>query len=590
MKGVSERRRVEGRAKNAQRARFLLVPFLFMACSTSATNEIRVVSLAPNLTEIVCAVGGADRLVGRTDVCNDPPDAVARVPIVASFGRPFLEPLAAQRPTLVLDVALEDLSMGTALQRLGIERRHIACARLDEIPDAIRDVGGWIGCAAAGEALAKSIAGGIRDRRTTVPAAHPRVYAEIWCDPLMIAGRKSYVSELIKLAGGINVGDELDQDYPTVSTEWAIKTNPDVVLCLFHTDSRRARQLVLSRPGWQSVRAVQTGRVYDGFNLDTILRPGPRVLHGADEIRRAIASEPSPVPSAAPGLSRRNHVLALLRLYRVLAGLIVGAALAISGAVLQALLRNPLAEPYVLGVSSGGAVGASLVILSGAATWHALALPGSAFLAALATLLVVYALATRDGRPSVYGLILSGVVVSSMLNSVLLLLISFASVEGLHTVTWWMLGNLQVTSDSRLLACGGCVALAFAVIWLLSRELNALTLGRDMAHHLGVRTDRVVALALGAATLAAASAVALGGLIGFVGLIVPHTVRHVVGADHRRLLPACALAGGLFLVLCDTVARFAAQPLELPVGVITALTGGPFFLFLLRRRKKGWVE
>jgi iron complex transport system permease protein len=279
-----------------------------------------------------------------------------------------------------------------------------------------------------------------------------------------------------------------------------------------------------------------------------------------------------------------------LRLYRIAAGFIVGAALSCSGAVLQALLRNPLAEPYILGVSGGGALGAALVIFLGFASAHALALPAGAFLAALAALFLVYKLASRGGTVSVYGLILSGVVVSSMLSSLLMLLISLSDAEGLHSILWWMLGNLQATSSTMLVACGGCVALALSVVWLLSRELNALTLGQDLAHHLGVRTGWVVPLALGAATLAAASAVALAGLIGFVGLIVPHAVRQVVGADHRRLLPTVTLAGGVFLVVCDTFARLVCAPVELPVGVITALTGGPFFLVLLRRRKRTWVE
>ena len=279
-----------------------------------------------------------------------------------------------------------------------------------------------------------------------------------------------------------------------------------------------------------------------------------------------------------------------LRLTRIAAGLIVGASLAVSGAVLQALLRNPLAEPYVLGVSGGGALGAALVILSGLASLHPLLLPAGAFLAALATLLLVYALAAHHGTTSVYGLILGGVVVSAMLSSLLMLLISCANMEGLHSIIWWMLGSLQPASTSLLWACGGCAALALIVVWALARELNALTLGRDMAHHLGVRTRLAVGLALGAATLAAAGAVALAGLIGFVGLIVPHAVRQLAGADHRRLLPACALAGGVFLVVCDTVARTVFAPLEVPVGVITALTGGPFFLLLLRRRKNTWID
>lgn len=284
-----------------------------------------------------------------------------------------------------------------------------------------------------------------------------------------------------------------------------------------------------------------------------------------------------------------GKVLLELRLYRMAAGFFVGAGLACSGAVLQALLRNPLADPYVLGVSGGGALGAALAIFFGWSAVHVLALPAGAFVMALATLLLVYRLASRGSVVSVYGLILSGVVVSSMLSSFLMLLVFFAG-DRMPPIIFWMLGNLQVTDASLLLACGGCMLVAFLVIWLLSRELNALTLGRDMAHHLGVRTEVAVALALGAATLAAASAVALCGLIGFVGLIVPHAMRQVAGADHRRLVPAAAVAGGVFLAVCDTFARLVVAPVELPVGVITALTGGPFFLVLLRRRKQTWLE
>jgi iron complex transport system permease protein len=280
-----------------------------------------------------------------------------------------------------------------------------------------------------------------------------------------------------------------------------------------------------------------------------------------------------------------GQVVLQLRLYRMAAGFLVGAGLACAGVVLQALLRNPLADPYVLGVSGGGALGAALVIFLGWHAVYALALPAGAFLLAIGTLVLVYTLASRAGALSTYGLILSGVVVSSMLSSFLMLLVFFAG-DRMPPIIFWMLGNLQVTDTSLLLACGGCMLTAFLITWLLSRELNALTLGREMAYHLGVRTELTVALALGAATLAAASAVALCGLIGFVGLIIPHAMRQVAGANHSRLLPASAVAGGVFLVLCDTLARLVLAPVELPVGVITALTGGPFFLFLLRRRHR----
>jgi len=279
-----------------------------------------------------------------------------------------------------------------------------------------------------------------------------------------------------------------------------------------------------------------------------------------------------------------------LRAYRTIAGFIVGAALAGAGVVLQAVLRNPLADPYVLGVSSGSALGAALVISLGLAAGRVFALPLGAFVAALLTLALVFRLAARNGVLSVYSLILSGVVVSSMLSSLLMLLISFADTEGLHSIVWWMLGSLQANSGRVLAGCGVCAMLALAIALTLTRELNALTLGREMAHHLGVRTRLAIGLALAAATLATAAAVALAGLIGFVGLIVPHAMRSLVGADHRRLLPASAVAGGGLLVLCDTFARTVFAPLEIPVGVVTALAGGPFFLVLLRRRKPGWVE
>jgi iron complex transport system permease protein len=280
-----------------------------------------------------------------------------------------------------------------------------------------------------------------------------------------------------------------------------------------------------------------------------------------------------------------------LRLNRVLAGFAVGAGLSCAGAVLQALLRNPLAEPYVLGVSSGAGLGAAIAILTGLAAYSVFVLPLMAFLCALLTLAVVYALAGSGGRMSIYSLILSGVIVSSVCSSLLMFLIAIAPIEGLHSVMWWMLGDLQVPSRSLFLVCSGLIAFGIAAVWLMAPELNALALGEDMAHHVGVRTGVAVTLGLLLATLIASAAVGLVGLIGFVGLIVPHAVRGVLGPDHRRLIPGAALAGGVFLAVCDAVARTVLAPIEIPVGVITALVGGPFFLAILRnRRRHRWVE
>jgi iron complex transport system permease protein len=196
---------------------------------------------------------------------------------------------------------------------------------------------------------------------------------------------------------------------------------------------------------------------------------------------------------------------------------------------------------------------------------------------------------------SVYSLILSGVIVSSVGASVLMFMVSTASSEGLHSVVWWMLGNLQPSSPVLLLVCAGVMLLGIAGVWWYAPDLDILTLGRDTAHHMGVNTRWVVLVCMVLATLMTSAAVAVAGLISFVGLIVPHAVRGLVGADHRRLIPLSALCGGLFLAVCDAVARSllplaVGRPIEIPVGVLTALCGGPFFIVILKLRgSRGWI-
>lgn len=290
-----------------------------------------------------------------------------------------------------------------------------------------------------------------------------------------------------------------------------------------------------------------------------------------------------------------NPELRNLRLARVLAGFVVGAGLACAGVTMQAILRNPLAEPYILGVSSGAGLGAAIAIVSGLASLSLFVLPATAFVFAVFTLILVYVVANRNGYASVYSLILSGVIIGSICSSILLFLVSHLmstdSGEGLRTITWWMLGSLQVSSYGLLKLCSVVIVLGIAGSWMLARQLDALTLGRETAHYVGVSTSVTVAVALALATLLAATSVSLAGLIGFVGLIVPHAVRSLVGASHRRLIPCAALVGGVFLAVCDAAARTVLPRQELPIGVITALLGGPFFLWILRaRRKSGWIE
>jgi len=281
-----------------------------------------------------------------------------------------------------------------------------------------------------------------------------------------------------------------------------------------------------------------------------------------------------------------GQALLELRLCRLFTGFVVGAALSLSGCALQAVLRNALAEPSVLGLSGGGSLGAAIVIAAGLQAVSPFLVPSGAFLGASATLLLVCFLAKRVGNYAPTTLILIGVVVSSMLSSLLMLLLSFVKLRVIHSITWWLLGNLQVTSWTLLGVVALFVLCAGVVLFCEARTLNALLLGHEGAHHLGVNTRWEIPLILFAATLATAAAVAVSGIIGFVGLIVPHAVRRLVGASHRILLPCAALFGGTFLVVCDTLARSVIESHEIPVGVVTSLLGGPFFLFLLIQNGK----
>jgi len=278
-----------------------------------------------------------------------------------------------------------------------------------------------------------------------------------------------------------------------------------------------------------------------------------------------------------------------LRLARTAISVVAGAGLSVAGVIFQAILRNPLAEPYVLGVSSGAGVGAALAIVLGLSAAGVWMLPAMAFAGALSTILLVYALArTPAGAVPIQTLLLSGVVVSAVLSNMLMFVVSVAPSEKLHSVVWWLLGSLQIFDWGLLQIVSAVVAVGLAVSIFLARDLNLMALGEEPAAHLGLDVEQTRKLFFLLASLMTGATVAACGVIGFVGLIVPHSVRLVIGPDHRRLVTASALAGAAFLVLADSVARTAIAPRELPIGVITALLGGPFFLVLLKRRRFSW--
>jgi iron complex transport system permease protein len=313
-----------------------------------------------------------------------------------------------------------------------------------------------------------------------------------------------------------------------------------------------------------------------------------RNIHGALWLALAAACAVSLLAGAAPLPAEdvwRSGVFRL-RLVRTVLAVVAGAGLSTAGVIFQAILRNPLAEPYVLGVSSGAGLGAALALvlgLSAAGTWT---LPAAAFAGAMATIVLVYALApTPTGAAPVQTLLLSGVVVSAVLGSVLMFVVSVAPSEKLHGIVWWLLGSLQAFYWDLPRIVAGVVAVGIALTALLARDLNLMALGEEPASHLGLNVERTKTMFFLLTSLMTGATVAACGLIGFVGLIVPHTMRLMIGPDHRRLVTASALAGAAFLVLADSAARTVIAPREVPIGVITALLGGPYFLAVLRRKK-----
>lgn len=278
--------------------------------------------------------------------------------------------------------------------------------------------------------------------------------------------------------------------------------------------------------------------------------------------------------------STHRVILLRLRLPRIVLGAVVGFALATAGTVMQGFFRNPMADPSIIGVSAGAAVGAVAVLVAPISI--PFGLPTAAFVGAVLAAFGVYLIATEGGRTPVATLLLAGVAVQTFLGAV----VSFMLVRtgrGLREAIFWLMGHLQNSTWDKVALAVPVALVCFVVLYAYARDLNVLLLGETDAASLGVEVERTKRILLTVAAVLTGVAVAVSGIIGFVGLIVPHIVRLVVGPDHRVLLPASALAGASFLVLTDTIARTGAA--ELPVGIVTAFIGAPFFLYLLRRRE-----
>ena len=273
-----------------------------------------------------------------------------------------------------------------------------------------------------------------------------------------------------------------------------------------------------------------------------------------------------------------------LRLPRTLLGVLVGGGLAVAGATFQALLRNPLAEPYILGISGGASVGAVAVISLGWAVLGSWTLPLAAFAGALLAIVLVFRVATATGHAmDVRVLLLAGVVIAAFFSACIAFILSISPARTVQSAVLWIMGSLAPASWQSVLLAAVYTAPAAAVLMGLARPLNLMAIGEETANYLGADVEGVKRTALVIAALITAAGVAVAGVIGFVGLIVPHAIRLLIGSDHRALLPLSFLGGAAFLTFADLIARLALAPIEIPIGVITAFVGVPIFLVLLRR-------
>ncbi len=338
---------------------------------------------------------------------------------------------------------------------------------------------------------------------------------------------------------------------------------------------RRRTRLALALAGL--LAAVIAGAV-----LGVVLGPAgepPRVVAGAlaDGVRGVLTGQPVPQDPA--------HTIVLgIRLPRVIVGCLVGACLALAGTVMQALFQNPMADPYLVGVSGGAALGAVSAMMLGIEVEVAgfTSVPLLSFAGALGVTALVYVLSQQGGRVHTATLLLTGVAIGSLTASLTAFLMLTHS-DNLQPVLAWLLGSLAGRQWLHVWAVAPQFALGLGATWALARPLNVLLLGDEAAANVGLDVHRTRRWLLAISSLLAAGAVAVSGVIGFVGLVVPHVCRLVVGPDHRILLPTAALVGALLVVLADLVARLALAPAELPIGIITSLLGCPFFLYLLHR-------
>ena len=604
--------------------------------SASAAGEPRIVSLSPAVTELVFQLGQGRYLVGRSEVCNYPAEA-CRLPVAGRYAEPDIEKLLALHPTLVVTNDLHSPKLERVLREQGIRLIVKQCRTVQEYREWVELLGEVLDCPERAKAELERFDREIAELRKLEPLPISLLWV-VSDSPLLTGGRSSLLSEVSQLAGMKNAGDVSDLAYYRISRETLIKNPPDVIIWANSGASPKADDHF-----WGDFEAVRKRRILRYLHEDTVMRPGPRLPEGIRKLRREaekLMNDQSAAPprkasnfwlyAAAGGAlllagmlswlcGVRNMLISMtvlglallagilfggsflppsewrangdwnpifvLRLMRQLTALTVGASLAVAGAVFQTVLRNPLAEPFTLGISGGSGVGAALAIILHLNAISFLAVPLCALFGALCALgLVLFGAGwRRDGGESI---LLGGVIVGTICGSVLMYVLSIADNDQLAGVTWWMLGDLQAAEPRLLLSCALCLAASLVLLRAFSGELNALAFGDAASWNFGGDPVVVRRILIVVASLLAAGTVALAGMIGFVGLMIPHAVRRFRGCDHRKLLPVLAVTGGVFLMLCDLLSRVVCASRELPVGVITSAVGGTLFLYLLKRRRR----
>jgi len=297
-----------------------------------------------------------------------------------------------------------------------------------------------------------------------------------------------------------------------------------------------------------------------------------------------ITSALSAIISPSDSDSLLHTIIWRIRFPRVLLAMFVGATLSLGGLVFQALLRNPLAEPYILGISGGSAIGAIIGILLGLSRFPGVSL--TAFAGSLGTLAMILIMSSGKSIVRKDSLLLSGVMVNAFCSAIIMFLVSITQDSRLHNIIFWLMGDLSSADLSQVVLLTIILIPCFFLIFLFSHTMNLMLLGREMAQTMGINIKAATGVLLLITSFMVSITVSFSGLLGFVGLVMPHLLRLVLGPDHRLLVPACLLGGGAYLIVCDLLARTLPQQGEMPAGVITALIGAPIFIFLLKRSKR----